>query len=72
MYTTMELGLNKPSPLGFWGPNSIIVVYMDPLGIEFGTAHVFQQSGGWTTWAPETPNHLIFPNPHSQTSARKP
>ena len=22
----------RPSPLWFWGPNSIIVVYMDPLG----------------------------------------
>ena len=32
IYTTiMELGPKKPSPLWFWGPNSIIVVYMDPL-----------------------------------------
>ena len=34
IYTTiMELGPKRPSPLWFWGPNSIIVVYMDPLGI---------------------------------------
>ena len=33
MYTTiMALGPKRPSPLWFWGPNSIIVVYMDPLG----------------------------------------
>ena len=30
----VELGPKRPSPLWFWGPNSIIVVYMDPLGIE--------------------------------------
>ena len=28
--TIMELGLKRPSPLWFWEPNSIIVVYMDP------------------------------------------
>ena len=28
----MELGANRPSPLWFLEPNSIIVVYMDPLG----------------------------------------
>ena len=28
----MELAPKRPSPLWFWGPNSIIVVYMDPLG----------------------------------------
>ena len=28
----MELGPKRPSPLWFWGPNSIIAVYMDPLG----------------------------------------
>ena len=33
IYTTiMELGPKRPSPLWFWGPNSILVVYMDPLG----------------------------------------
>ena len=33
IYTTiMELGPKRPSPLWFWGPNSRIVVYMDPLG----------------------------------------
>ena len=33
IYTTiMELGPKRPSPLWFLGPNSIIVVYMDPLG----------------------------------------
>ena len=33
IYTTiMELAPKRPSPLWFWGPNSIIVVYMDPLG----------------------------------------
>ena len=34
IYTTiMELGPERPSLLWFWGPNSIIEVYMDPLGI---------------------------------------
>ena len=34
MYTTiMELGPKRPSLLWFWGPNSKIVVFMDPLGI---------------------------------------
>ena len=28
----MELGPKRPSLLWFWGPNSIMVVYMDPLG----------------------------------------
>ena len=28
----MELGIERPSLLWFWGPNSIMVVYMDPLG----------------------------------------
>ena len=28
----MELAPKRPSPLWFWEPNSIIVVYMDPLG----------------------------------------
>ena len=33
IYTTiMELGPKRPSPLWFWGPNPIIVVYVDPLG----------------------------------------
>ena len=33
-YTTiMELGPKRPSQLWFLGPNSIIVVYMDPLGL---------------------------------------
>ena len=33
IYTTiMESGPKRPSPLWFWGPNSIMVVYMDPLG----------------------------------------
>ena len=37
IYTTiMELGPKRPSPSWFRGPNSIIVVYMDPLG--FGVA----------------------------------
>ena len=30
--TIMEIGPKRPSPLWFWEPNSIIVVYMDPLG----------------------------------------
>ena len=30
IYTTMELGPKGPSLLWFWGPNSIMVVYMDP------------------------------------------
>ena len=34
IYTTiMELGPKRPSPLWFWGPNSTIVGYMDPLGL---------------------------------------
>ena len=33
IYTTMmELGTKRPSLVWFWGPNSIMVVYMDPLG----------------------------------------
>ena len=37
MYTTsMELGPKRPSLLWFWDPNSIIGVYMDPLGSLFG------------------------------------
>ena len=33
IYTAiMELGPKRPSPLWFLGPNSIIVVYVDPLG----------------------------------------
>ena len=28
----MELGPKRPSLLWYWGPNSIVVVYMDPLG----------------------------------------
>ena len=39
IYTTiMELGSKRPSPLWFSGPNSIIVVYMDPLGIASSEA----------------------------------
>ena len=31
IYTTiMELGPKRPFILWFWGPNSIMVVYMDP------------------------------------------
>ena len=33
-YTTIvELGPKRPSLLWFWGPNSIVVVHMDPLGL---------------------------------------
>ena len=33
IYTAiMELGPGRPFPLWFWGPSSIIVVFMDPLG----------------------------------------
>ena len=33
IYTTiMEFGTERPSLLWFWGPNSTMVVYMDPLG----------------------------------------
>ena len=33
IYTTiMDLGPKRPSLLWFWGPNSIIVVYVDPFG----------------------------------------
>ena len=28
----MELGPKRPSLLWYWGPNSIVVVYMDRLG----------------------------------------
>ena len=42
IYTTiMESGPKKPSPLWFLGPNSIIVVNMDPLGKEAGALHIF-------------------------------
>ena len=38
IYTTiMELGPKRPSPLWFLGRNSIIVVYMNPLG--YGSYH---------------------------------
>ena len=54
IYTTiMELGPKKPSPLWFLGPNSIIVVYMDPLGILFG---------------PELSNAISTPNKPLSTS----
>ena len=33
--TIMELGPKRPSLLWLWGPNSIMVVYMDPLGIVY-------------------------------------
>ena len=63
-YTTIvELGPKRPSLLWFWGPNSITVVYMDPLGQgAIGICHthvscignlglVFQEKGhigrGW-------------------------
>ena len=37
--TIMELGTERPSPLWFFGPKSIMVVYMDPLGsVEGGRA----------------------------------
>ena len=29
----MELGPKRPSPLWFWGPISILVVWMDPSGV---------------------------------------
>ena len=46
IYTTiMELGPIRPSPLWFWGPNSIIVVYMDPLGKKKQKKHP-ENSGG--------------------------
>ena len=32
--TIMELGPQRPSILWLWGPNSIMVVYMEPLGFE--------------------------------------
>ena len=35
IYTTiMELGSKSQNRYGFWGPNSIMVVYMNPLGYE--------------------------------------
>ena len=30
----MEVGSKRPSLLWLWGPNSRVVVYMDPLGIN--------------------------------------
>ena len=40
IYTTiMELAPKRPSPLWFWGPNSIIIVYMDPLGSFSGQSN---------------------------------
>ena len=46
IYTTMESGPKRPSPLWFWGPNSIIAVYMDPLGFYKGPAS-WVPSGFW-------------------------
>ena len=34
----MELGPQRPSPLWSLGPNSIIALYMDPLGLAFTRA----------------------------------
>ena len=31
-----KIGPKRPSLLWLWGPNSIMVVYMDPLGDDFG------------------------------------
>ena len=43
----MELGPKRPSPLWFWGPNSILVVYMDPLGSKVrkqtGLGHIYNR-----------------------------
>ena len=36
IYTTIKkLGPKRPSPLWLWGPNTIMVVYVDPLGFPF-------------------------------------
>ena len=48
IYTTiMELGPKRPSPSWLWGLNSIIVVYMDPLGC---TTCTLVQSGQTEEW----------------------
>ena len=39
----MELGPKRPSPLWFWGLNSIIVVYMDPLGLSLSFPFWFRR-----------------------------
>ena len=41
IYTSiMELGPKRPSLLWFWDPNSIIGVYMDPLGFKLKGSRV--------------------------------
>ena len=48
----MEAGPRRPSPIWFWGPNSIIVVYMDPLGIYFGFK--FNPDKQWVSFSRST------------------
>ena len=46
MYTTiMESAPKRPSPLWFWGPNSITVVYVEFLGIYTVYLVVFRTAG---------------------------
>ena len=47
IYTTiMELGTERPSLLWLWGPNSMMVVYMDPLGFSCGRCYLFDLRTG--------------------------
>ena len=46
MYTTiMESAPKRPSPLWFWGPDSITVVYVEILGIYTVYLLVFRTAG---------------------------
>ena len=54
IYTTiMELGPKRPSPLWLLGPNSIRVVYMDPLGtrVPYGLEDSRGLSNASDIWA---------------------
>ena len=45
----MELGTERPSLLWLWGPNSMMVVYMDPLGFFLWQMLSFRSSD-WGLW----------------------
>ena len=48
IYTTsMELGPKRPFLSWLWGSNSIMVVYMDPLGISFMRWSILQSTASW-------------------------
>ena len=62
IYTTiMELVPKRPSPLWFWGPNSIMVVYMDPLGKSKMRSRLYQTLNVRTLQNVETYNCTTWP-----------